>query len=180
MSDKDVDRFVAENEQHFGLLAIPENRHGQRFPYIPVKTIPLCLYVPKDSALAGKERIDFADLRDEKFLTLEKQSHYHSLLNDKAREAGFKPNKLLASADMDQLFALVNSGKGIFIAVDIPAVRAVYPNIAVVPFADETINYSIGVIFQDYEKLDRASRKFIEYIVERACIQGNKYNRGQD
>lgn len=103
-----------------------------------------------------------------------------SLLNDKAREAGFKPNKLLASADMDQLFALVNSGKGIFIAVDIPAVRAVYPNIAVVPFADETINYSIGVIFQDYEKLDRASRKFIEYIVERACIQGNKYNRGQD
>lgn len=180
MSDKDVDRFVAENEQHFGLLAIPENRHGQRFPYIPVKTIPLCLYVPKDSALAGKERIDFADLRDEKFLTLEKQSHYHSLLNDKAREAGFKPNKLLASADMDQLFALVNSGKGIFIAVDIPAVRAVYPNIAVVPFADETINYSIGVIFQDYEKLDRASRKFIEYIVERASIQGNKYNRGQD
>lgn len=57
--------------------------------------------------------------------------------------------------------------------MDIPAVRAVYPNIAVVPFADETINYSIGVIFQDYEKLDRASRKFIEYIVERACIQGN-------
>ena len=81
---------------------------------------------------------------------------------------------------MDQLFALVNSGKGIFIAVDIPSVRAVYPNIAVVPFADETINYSIGVIFQDYEKLDRASRKFIEYIVEQACIQGNKYNRGQD
>ena len=38
----------------------------------------------------------------------------------------------------------------------------------------------IGVIFQNYEKLDRASRKFIEYIVERACIEGNKYNRGQD
>ena len=168
MSDKDVDRFVAESDHHFGLLAIPENRHGQRFPYIPVKTMPLCLYVPKDSALAGREKIDFAELRDEKFLTLEKQSHYHSLLNEKAKEAGFKPNKLFASADMDQLFALVNSGKGVFIAVDIPSVRASYPNIAIVPFADETINYSIGVIFQDYEKLDKASRRFIEYIVENA------------
>ena len=168
MSDKDVDRFVAESERHFGLLAIPENRHGQRFPYVLIKTLPLCLYVPKDSALAQQEKIDFTMLRDEQFLTLEKQSHYHSLLNEKAKEAGFKPNKLFASADMDQLFALVNSGKGVFIAVDLPAVRTVYPNIAVVPFADETINYSIGVIFQDYEKLDKASKQFIEYLVERA------------
>jgi len=168
MSDKDVDRFVAESEGHFGLLAIPENRHGQRFPYVLIKTLPLCLYVPKDSALAQQEKVEFAMLRDEKFLTLEKQSHYHSLLNEKAKEAGFKPNKLFASADMDQLFALVNSGKGVFIAVDLPAVRTVYPNIAIIPFTDETINYSIGVIFQDYEKLDKASRQFIEYLVEKA------------
>ena len=168
MSDKDVDRFVEESDHHFGLLAIPENRHGQRFPYVPVKTIPLCLYVPKGSHLAGKQKIDFAELRNEKFLTLEKQSHYHSLLDEKAKEAGFKPNKIFASADMDQLFALVNSGKGVFIAVELPAVRTVYPNIAIIPFTDETINYSIGVIFQDYEKLDKASRQFIEYLVEKA------------
>ncbi len=66
------------------------------------------------------------------------------------------------------MFALVNSGKGVFIAVDLPAVRTVYPNIAIIPFTDETINYSIGVIFQDYEKLDKASRQFIEYLVEKA------------
>ena len=166
MSDKDVDRFVDEDEGHFGLLAIPENRHGQRFAYVPLKTLPLCLYVHRDSPLAQAEAIDFAMLKDEQFLTLEKRSHYHSLLNEKAKEAGFTPNKRFASADMDQLFSLVNSGKGVFIAVDIPAVRTMYPNIVVRPFSDETINYSIGVIFQDYEKLDRASKKFIEYIVE--------------
>ena len=67
---------------------------------------------------------------------------------------------------MEQLFALVNSGRGVFIAVDYPAVRTLYPNIDVRPFSDESINYSIGIIFQDYDKLDRASKKFIEYIVE--------------
>lgn len=168
LSDQDVDRFVAEDETHFGLLAIPENRHGQRFAYVPLKTLPLCLYVHRDSPLAQAESIDFAMLKDEQFLTLEERSHYHSLLNEKAREAGFTPNKRFASADMEQLFALVNSGKGVFIAVENPAVHTTYPNVAIRPFSDESINYSIGVIFQDYDKLDQPSRKFIAYLAENA------------
>ena len=168
LSDQDVDRFVAEDEAHFGLLAIPENRHGQRFAYVPLKTLPLFLYVHQDSPLAQAESIDFAMLKDEQFLTLEERSHYHSLLNEKAREAGFTPNKRFASADMEQLFALVNSGKGVFIAVEIPAVRTMYPNVVILPFSDESINYSIGVIFQDYDKLDQPSRKFIAYLAENA------------
>ena len=168
MSDKDVDRYVAEDEGRFGLLAIPENRHGQRFAYVPIKTIPLCLYVHKDDPLAQMDHIEFSMLRDKPFLTLETRSHYHSLLNEKAKAAGFKPRTIFASADMEQLFALVNSGKGVFMAVDIPAVRMTYPNIAVIPFSDETINYSIGVIFQDYDRLDQPSRKFIEFLAENA------------
>lgn len=36
---------VEANPAHFGLLAIPENRHGERLPYTPVKTFPLYLFV---------------------------------------------------------------------------------------------------------------------------------------
>ncbi len=168
MSDKDVDRYVAKDERHFGLLAIPENRHGKRFDYVPIRTLPLYLYVHRDNPLARCDKVDFAELRSEQFLTLEKGSHYHSLLDEKAKEAGFHPNKLFASADMDQLFALAAGGKGVLIAADIPAVRVTYPQLAMIPFADETINYSIGVIFRHYEKLDQPSRKFIEFIAENA------------
>ncbi len=166
MPDKDVDRYVQEDEQHFGMMAIPRNRHGKRFAYRHVKTYPLCLYVHKDNPLAGQEKIDFGMLRDEKFLALDKRSHYHSLIDEKAKVAGFVPNKIFESGDLDQLCSLVNAGKGIFIASDVPVVHTLYPNIRFVPFADETINYSIAFIFQSYEKLSNASKRFIEYIVE--------------
>lgn len=167
LSDKDVDDYVREDETHFGMLAIPENRHGARFDYIPVKTLPLYLLVHKDNPLAKENVINFAMLRDENFLTLEKRSHYHSMIDEKARACGFKPRKTFASSDIDQLCGLVNENKGVFIAVDIPAVRAQYPNIVMLPFADETITYSIAFVFQNYEKLDGTAKKFIEYVVER-------------
>ena len=168
MSDKDVDDYVGADETHFGMLAIPENRHGARFDYIPVKTLPLYLLVHKDHPLAEENVIDFAMLRGENFLTLEKRSHYHSMINDKAKGSGFKPRKTFSSSDIDQICALVNEGKGIFIAVDMPSVKSQYPNIVMRPFADETINYSIAFIFRNYEKLDVATKKFIEYVVE--CV----------
>ena len=167
LSDKDVDDYVRADETHFGMLAIPENRHGARFDYIPVKTLPLYLLVHRDDPLAKQSSVDFAMLRDEPFLTLEKRSHYHSLIDEKARACGFKPHKAFASSDVDQLCGLVNDNKGVFIATDIPSVRAQYPNIVMLPFADETITYSIAFVFQNYEKLDGAAKKFIEYVVER-------------
>lgn len=168
MSDKDVDDYVGEDETHFGMLAIPENRHGARFDYVPIKTLPLYLLVHKDHPLARQPKIDFSMLRGESFLTMEKRSHYHSLLNEKAKECGFKPRKTFASSDIDQLCTLVNEGRGVFIAVDISGVKTQYPNIRMIPFADETINYSIAFTFQNYEKLDNAAKKFIEYVVEQS------------
>lgn len=168
MSDKDVDHYVQEDVSHFGMLAIPENRHGQRFDFIPLHTHPLCLYVHKDNPLSQSERVDFGMLRNESFLTLEKRSHYHSMIDEKAKEAGFTPNKIFASRDIDQLCSLVNTGKGIFIAADIPVVHTLYPNIRFIPFTYETINYSVAFIFQNFDQLDRASRKFMEFIIENA------------
>lgn len=168
MSDKDVDDYVRADETHFGMLAIPENRHGARFDYILVKTLPLYLLVHKDHPLAGQSVIDFASLRGENFLTLEKRSHYHSLINEKARDCGFKPHKAFASSDIEQLCALVNEGRGVFVAVDMPGINKRYSDIRMIPFTDQTINYSIAFVFQSYNKLDGAAKKFIEYVVK--CV----------
>lgn len=168
MSDRDVDDYVGADDSHLGMLAIPEDRHGARFDYIIVKTLQLFLLVHKDDPLAQCSEIDFAMLRDKDFLTMEKRSHYHSMLNEKAKAAGFKPRKMFASSDIDQLCELVNEGKGVFIAVDIPAVKIQYPNIRMIPFSDKTITYSIAFIFQNYERLDSAAKKFIEFVVERS------------
>ena len=99
---------------------------------------------------------------------MEKRSHYHSMLNEKAKAAGFKPRKAFASSDIDQLCELVNEGKGVLIAVDLPSAKTQYPNIRMIPFSDRTISYSIAFIFRDYDKLDVAAKKFIEFVVDRS------------
>lgn len=166
LSDTDCDAYVLEDSTHLGLLAIPENKHGERLDYLPVKTLPLCLYVHKDHPLAKLKTVNFGMLKDEKFLMLDKKSYYRKVIYSHSRPYGYKPVPAFESADVNHICHLVNTGKGIFLATDNPAVHVLFPNIVMVPFDDETLTYSIAFIFQDYEKLDVPAKKFIEYILD--------------
>lgn len=168
MSDQEVDTYVAKRENHFGLLAIPEHQHGRRFAYIPLKTFPLRLYVHKDNPLAKQSRVRFSQLRDENFLAMEKRSHYHSIIKDHANTCGFPLKITYESADITEVYKLVNRGKGIFLAIDSPTVASRFPNIRVIPFEEDTLTYCIAFVFQNYDGLSAASKKFIEYIAEHA------------
>lgn len=45
LSDTDCDSYVEENPKHFGLLAIPANRHGERVAFTPgqnISTLFIC------------------------------------------------------------------------------------------------------------------------------------------
>lgn len=166
MTGQEVDTYVEADEQHFGILDIPENRRGLQLDYIPVKSMPLRLYVHKDHPLARLDKVEFGLLKDEDFLAMEKRSHYHSTLQDKASACGFTPNIIYESADISELYKLVDRGKGVFLAIDSATVAARYPNIRVVPFADESLTYCIAFIFQNYDSLPAPAKKFIEFIVD--------------
>lgn len=76
LSDVDCDKYVEENVTRLGLLAILENRHGEKIPYTLVKTFPLYLFVHKDNPLAKKQSVNFSELKKENFLMLDKKSYY--------------------------------------------------------------------------------------------------------
>lgn len=166
LSDTDCDAYVCEDSRHFGMLAIPEDRHGERLDYILVKTLPLYLYVHKDHPLAKLDQVDFGMLKDEKFLMLDKKSYYRKVIYSHTKPYGYKPKPAFESADVNHICSLVNTGNGIFLATKNPAANVLFKNIVMVPFHDETLTYSIAFIFQDYDKLDVSSKKFIEYILE--------------
>ena len=46
LSDVDCDAYIEENPEHFGLLAIPENKHGKRIALPRLKPFPyICLCI---------------------------------------------------------------------------------------------------------------------------------------
>lgn len=166
LSDSDCDKYVEEDESHFGLLAIPENRHGERIAFTPVKTFPLYLFVHKDNPLAKLDSVNFSQLKDENFLMLDKKSYYRKLINHYAGKYGFQPKTAFESSDANQLISLVNKGRGIALSLAPLLDNAIYENIVMVPFDDKDITWSIAFIHQDYEKLGTAAKKFIQYIID--------------
>lgn len=166
LPDADCDAYVLQSEQHFGLLAIPENKHGARLDYITIQTQPLYLYVHKEHPLAKEKVVNFGMLKGECFLMLDKKSYYRKMIYSYSKPYGYRPEPVFESSDINHICSLVNTGKGIFLATKNPAVNVLFPNIVMVPFDDETLTYSIAFVFQDYEKLTKASKIFMEYILE--------------
>lgn len=164
LPDADCDAYVEENPAHFGLLAIPANRHGERVAFTPVKTFPLYLFVHKDNPLAQCKQINFSQLKDEKFLMLDKKSYYRKVVKYYAHKYHFEPQIAFESSDASQLISLVNRGRGVALSLAPLLDNAVYENIVMVPFDDKSITWSIAFIHQDYEKLSAAAKKFIAYI----------------
>lgn len=166
LSDVDCDTYVEEDPSHFGLLAIPANRHGERVAFTPVKTFPLYLFVHKDNPLAQCNKVNFSQLKNEKFLMLDKKSYYRKVVEYYAQQYHFEPKTAFESSDANQLISLVNRGRGIALSLAPLLDNAIYENIVMVPFDDKSITWSIAFIHQDYEKLSGAAKKFISYILK--------------
>lgn len=166
LSDTECDAYVEADPTHLGLLAIPENRHGERLPYTPVKTFPLYLFVHKGNPLAALKEVNFSQLRDEAFLMLDKKSYYRKLVRHYARKYQFSPKTAFESSDASQLIGLVNKGRGIALSLAPMLDSSVYENVVMVPFDDPTITWCIAFIYQDYEKLSSAAKKFMRFLIE--------------
>lgn len=160
----DVDDYVKEDSKHFGIIAIPENRHGMRFKYLPIKTLPLMLCVHKDDPLAQKDTVNFGELKDQNFLLFEKRSHYHNVIADHGKQHGFVPKGNFISSDVNQIYNLVNKGKGIFISPPDEGAKMLFKNMRMIPFDDSTLTYCIAFIFKDYDRLSPLAKKFMDFI----------------
>lgn len=166
LSDAECDRYVEEDKSHFGMLAIPENRHGERLKHTHVKTFPLYLFVNKDNPLAKLDKVNFSQLEHEKFLMLDKKSYYQKLVKHYSKKYGFTAQSAFESSDANQLISLVNKGKGIALGLAPILDKSIYTNVVMVPFDDDTITWSISFIYQDFDALDKPSKKFIDFILE--------------
>lgn len=167
LSDTECDAYVEADPTRFGLLAIPENRHGERLAYTPVKTFPLYLFVHKDNPLASLKTVHFSQLKEEAFLMLDRKSYYRKLVRHYARRYDFEPKTAFESSDANQLISLVNKGRGVALSLAPMLDSSVYENVVMVPFDDKTITWCVAFVYQDYEKLSAVAKKFIRFLKEK-------------
>ena len=166
--ERKVVEYVLEDPSHFGFMVKPEQWNDNRLQFLTIRTYPLYLYVHKNHPLAKRSAVSFAELKEETFLLLEKGSFQQDIVYVKSKEAGFTPKIAYESADVNQLMSLVNSGRGIYIAVPVDAFIP-YKNAVPVRFSDEDMLFHICFVAHNFDRLEPQNRKFIEYMKEMAA-----------
>lgn len=163
--DKDCEEYVKADPHHFGVSTKPW--HLQGFQFLPLYHEQLLFIASRHHPFARKKEIYLKELEHENFLFFNNHYNIHYRTAHACRKAGFKPNIVYRSADVSQLVKLAMQNQGVLICVKHVYEEANRDELVCLPIIDENIDWEIGLIFQDYEKLDRNAKVFINYFISK-------------
>ncbi|MDB4867491.1 MAG: LysR family transcriptional regulator [Cohnella sp.] len=110
---KRLEELTASGETDVSLLSLPLQEPA--LDYQPIIEEEICLAVPPDHPLASltKKAVPLGSLRQEPFILLKKGQGFRAIAHKLCLEAGFEPNVVFESGNIDTVQALVAAGMGI-------------------------------------------------------------------
>ena len=111
--------------------------------------------------LAGVEKVDFAQLRQEPFILLKEDTYHRQVILQQCKRHNFEPNIILASSQIDTIRGLVARGVGISFLFDVVARKD--PQIQCVPLS-EPLCIEIGLAWKKDRYFSTASQAFLDYL----------------
>jgi DNA-binding transcriptional LysR family regulator len=163
--DKECENYVKADIHHFGLSTKPW--HLQGFQFLPLYREQLFFIASKKHPLAHKKEILLNELLNENFLFFNNRYNIHYRTACFCKKAGFEPNIVYKSADVSQLVKLAAQNQGILICVKHVYEEANREELVCIPIVDENMYWEIGVIFQDFQKLGKNAKLFINYFISK-------------
>jgi DNA-binding transcriptional LysR family regulator len=153
---------VLSEEADIGFTIGPvDSAQYEAFPVIEDK---MCLLVNQANPLAEKDAVDFKDIRNEKFISVNQNFKlYHNFVS-KCRTAGFEPEMYLLTKEMILIHNLSRNNKAIGVSVDF--ISHEISGVKSVLFKDPACNWQVCLIVKkgDYKK--ELLKTFIDYTLE--------------
>ena len=135
---------------------------------IPYCEDHLVAVLPKNHPLAGQERLELGQLKDEFFSLIRKDTMPYTLCVQACREAGFTPKILFTSHNLDAVLDMVTQGGCVallfsnHVARPANSVLSVEPPFAVVPVTP-SIRTTICLSYLKDASLSRPAKEFIDH-----------------
>ncbi|MGY0499721.1 LysR family transcriptional regulator [Nocardia sp. FBN12] len=126
------------------------------------------LHVAKTHRLAGRTRIDLADLAGEAFIANPPAYQLRTLLDTWCAAAGFTPRVVFEITEFETLRALVALGQGVAL---LPAAEVANPDLVVIPIDGER-DREVGLVSGDHDSTLAVARLREFLIARRAAISG--------
>src|ERR671914_2400144 len=145
-------------------LAVNRLDPGPDIRLHPLLSEPLVALLAPGHRLAGRRRIDMAELRDERFVVFGEGGSLRRIVVQGAREAGFEPALAFESTESARIRAIASRGLGVAL---LPASEAEHegPPIAVVPVRNPALTRDVTLAWRANRRHSPAARAFLRLAV---------------
>lgn len=159
-----VDKLL-KGDLDIGIAISPFN--DDRFCMREIYASEAVLVVNKDHPLSKKQSVDFSELKDEKFVQVTEDYMYYQVFIDHCHKAGFHPNIVFKSNQLNLLLEIVGSNKVVSI---IPKpLLGNYPKdkIRQVHIKEPKFSWSLYIIYLKSKILTQSMKQFIKMCTEK-------------
>jgi len=159
--------LVKDNLMDLAFVINPENQPLKGFEYKTVERYSLVALLPPDHPLYNEDYIDLIDLQNEKFIFVKETGDEYgqkSMIQNRYREAGFVPNVVQRSNDLNTIESMVASNMGVSILPSFCVIDTMIENdIAIVPINEVQDRIEVVVVWNK-NNTNPALEKFISII----------------
>ncbi|WP_419726432.1 LysR family transcriptional regulator [Terrisporobacter petrolearius] len=159
--------LVKDNLMDLAFVINPENQPLKDFEYKTVERYSLVALLPPDHPLYNEDYIDLIDLQNEKFIFVKETGDEYgqkSMIQNRYREAGFVPNVVQRSNDLNTIESMVASNMGVSILPSFCVIDTMIENdIAIVPINEIQDRIEVVVVWNK-NNTNPALEKFISII----------------
>ncbi len=145
-------------------LAVNTLDVGRDIQLHPLWTEPLVALLAPGHPLAGRRRIDMAELRNERFVVWGEGGSMRRIVVQGAREAGFEPTLAFESTESLRIRAMVSRGLGVALAPASETEQEGLP-VAVVQVRRPSLARDVTLAWRAQRRHSPAARAFLELAV---------------
>lgn len=136
------------------------------FDWLPVRSEPLVALLAETHPLARRKRVSLHELRETPFILFEPGFALHRILMDASRRAGFDPNVIVRSSQIDFMAELAASGLGVTFLPRMIAAPRLRPGLRAVPLDEPGTEWAMAMAWRRGAYLSEAATAWLELVRE--------------
>ena len=157
-----VEQAIFEEKAILGFTIGPVDT--SKFDAVLIQKHKLNLLVNVKNPLSKKDKISFEDLKNEKFILVNKDFKTHHSIVKKCESVGFSPNISFDISEISMAHKFCNLNYGISVTVDYIMQDIHLDNVYALPFEDESCTWKIYMITKKDAYLPHTVKRFINYV----------------
>ncbi len=141
---------------------------------IPLIKEEIVLAVNEENPLSQKKTVSIRDLRQERIISMPRQSSLYSTLYDSCHRFGFEPKVPVVCDDPYFIRKYVSENIGVALAPSISWKGRFCSNTVLIPLRNPTLYITSYLLYDDKQYRSHATKRFINFLLDEASqIEGN-------